>query len=389
MIVLCMTGITIDRSALVIVVRMTTGASCLNVGTSQLEGSLVVVIKAGYQPTAGFVTCPTVCAELTIVMIFILMTSITTGRSAIEYIINMAGSTGHLNVFAGQFEGCQIVIECRWEPGTGRMASSAVCAELTIVMIVLRMAGVASGGSAPVYIVGVTTGTWRLEMCTGQIEGCQAVVVIVSREPGAGRVARTTTTPELSIMRIVLLMTDVACSRSAQVHFIDMAIGAVRLNMFASQFEDCQGMVEGCRQPAIGDVTCTACGAEPGCVGIGFRMTANAICWCSLKNTIHVTVKTENSDMFPGQLEGKKVMVEGGWQPTSDLMTDGTILTILTIVFIIFLVTRTAVGRYASIGFVYMTTLTWRSISLVAGGTIDAKPFGMRIILFMARDTFN
>jgi hypothetical protein len=50
------------------------------------------------------------------------------------------------------------------------MACSAVGAELTVVMIVVLMTGIAIGGSALEYIIGMARAASRLDVCAGQVE---------------------------------------------------------------------------------------------------------------------------------------------------------------------------------------------------------------------------
>jgi hypothetical protein len=136
----------------------------------------------------------------------------------------------------------------------------------------------------------VTAGTCRLDVCTGQFEGGPIIVIEGCRQPGAGLMAGPAIIAELSVMLIVLLMTAAARSVSTLVNFILMTICACGLHVLACQFEGSQVMVESCRQPAIGKVTCTALCAKPGRVWIAFRMATSAIRGRSFEDAIYMTI---------------------------------------------------------------------------------------------------
>jgi len=99
-----------------------------------------------------------------------------------------------------------------------------------------------------------------------------------------------------------------------------MAIGTGDLNVFAGQIEGSQIMVKGCWKPAAGRVAFSAVRSEPLGVWIDISMTINTQCWRSLEGIIDVTMDASNIYMFPGQLKGENIVIEGCRQPTCYIM---------------------------------------------------------------------
>lgn len=124
-----MTGCTCDSSAITVIER---------------EG----VLEGGRLPGCGGVTGSAVGSILAGVSILGLMAGITIFGCAHEHAVDVAFSTGGIDVRASQREGGQVVIEGGRLPGRGGVTCRAVRSILAAVMIVGRMAGITSCGRA-------------------------------------------------------------------------------------------------------------------------------------------------------------------------------------------------------------------------------------------------
>jgi hypothetical protein len=69
------------------------------------------------------------------------MTGVAIAGRAFENIIDMAVGARHTDMFSGQFEAGQIVVEGSRLPPVGGVTDTAICAERTIVGIIFLMAG--------------------------------------------------------------------------------------------------------------------------------------------------------------------------------------------------------------------------------------------------------
>jgi hypothetical protein len=134
------------------------------------------MVEVGRFPGAGRVAGTAIGAILAVVVILLGMTGVTIGRSPLVNAIDMATGTICLGVCSGQFEGGGIMVESSRKPAIGCVTSRAAGAELAVVRIVLRMAGITSGGGALENTVGVATGTGHLDMLAGQFKRGRIVV---------------------------------------------------------------------------------------------------------------------------------------------------------------------------------------------------------------------
>ena len=101
----------------------------------QLEGRQIM-IEGGICPTTRIMASAAIRTELTVMMIVLFMAGITILRRALEDAIHMAACASHIDMCAGQLEGCQIMVKCDILPTIRIMASAAACAELTIMLII-------------------------------------------------------------------------------------------------------------------------------------------------------------------------------------------------------------------------------------------------------------
>jgi hypothetical protein len=144
---------------------MAVAASCLVV-VQAAPIAAVRVIKAGV-PVAGTVALSAVGAKSGMTGWRVMAGGTSCGKARIL--------AGGMTIAAGQAR----MSICQWEstvvkrgrqPGAGCMARPAVGAELSVVMIVLCMTGIAIGWRALVNIVDMSTGAIYLNVRAGQFE---------------------------------------------------------------------------------------------------------------------------------------------------------------------------------------------------------------------------
>ena len=295
MIVFLMAGITTGGGALEHSIRVAAGTSRLDVCTGQFEGGRVMV-EGGWQPAAGGMASRAILAELAVVVIALCMAGITIGRSALVITVGVATGTSHLGVLACQFERSRIVVEGRWDPGGGCMAGTAIGAELATVLIVLCMAGVAVGWSAPVYIVHMACAAGRLGVAAGQFEGCQ-IMVKGCRVPATGCMAARAIGSQQAGVRIDPRMTTGAVRWSPLENAIDVATGAGNTGVFTGQFECKQVVVDGCR-PSLGIMAKGAIRAILPLVLIVLLVAGIAVGWRTLEDFVDMTTLTGYTHML-------------------------------------------------------------------------------------------
>lgn len=133
-------------------------------------------IERGGLPGIRAVTGCAVCAKLTCVCGGFGMTGNTAPIQSLELIILVATLTSHLHMYARQREVAFAVIKCRVVPFIRRMAGRAIRAELTVVLIVLLMAGIAIRWRPFEYIIDMTLIAFYADMFAFQLEGRKVVI---------------------------------------------------------------------------------------------------------------------------------------------------------------------------------------------------------------------
>ncbi len=101
-----------------------------------------IVIEMHIIPTGGVMADRAVTAILTTMGILLFVAGVTVCRSALEYLVDMAGFTRNFLVLAFEFEGCEIVIELRGRPPGLGVTISTVITKASVMWIVLLVAGI-------------------------------------------------------------------------------------------------------------------------------------------------------------------------------------------------------------------------------------------------------
>ena len=110
---------------------------------------------------------------------------------------------------ARQGESTEIMIKAGIMPIRGVMTGRAVAPILTVMLIILLMAGITIGGCALVLLILVTGLTSNLAVLSFQFERGK-IVIQFCRSPAVRCMALTTVKPKTALMRFVITMTGIA-----------------------------------------------------------------------------------------------------------------------------------------------------------------------------------
>ena len=204
MIILFMAGIAILRRTFENSVNVALCTGHVDVSAGQLE-SRQIMVECSVRPITCVMTGTTIRTKLAVVMIVLFMARIAILRRTFENAIHVALSAGNIYVRTCQLEGSQVVIECSILPISCIMASTAIRTELTVMMIVLFMAGITILWCTLEDAVDMTTCTGHADVCTGQFESRQ-IMIKGSRFPCRRIMAGTAAGSKLTIVCIVLFM---------------------------------------------------------------------------------------------------------------------------------------------------------------------------------------
>ncbi len=246
----------------------------------------VAVIEICIAPTTGIMASAAIGSETTAVFIIVCVTGITTCRCSLVS-IRVTGVTRQVFVLPCQREAGICVIEGRTTPIVRGVAGATIRAELTVMGIFVRMAGVASAGRALINAVCVAGIAGGIAVLSGQRETCVAVVEGCPT-PTVRGMAGTTIRTELTVMGIFVRMAGVAGTGRAFVNAIYMAGFAGDIVMLSGQWESCIAVVEGYPAPTIGGVAGPTIPTELPVMGIISYMTGITILRRTLENTIFV-----------------------------------------------------------------------------------------------------
>jgi len=255
----------------------------------------------------------TASTELAVMHIITGMACVTIGGCAFVGPILMAFLAGNIDMFPGQFEGCQVVIEQGRFPAHRGMTGRATCSETPGMRIIHSVTGKTITGCAFEDFILMTIIAGDTSMFALQFEHCQ-VVIKGGRYPTSGVVAACAVCSQAAIVGIIYRMAREAIAGYASEGTFCVAIFAGSSRMFAFQFEGCQIVIELSGCPAIGGVTGCAICSQLALVGIIFSVAGGAINGCRLQvrdgagrdvafGAIHISV-------FPNQWEWKDVVVE-------------------------------------------------------------------------------
>lgn len=140
---------------------------------------------------------------------------------------------------------------------------------------------------------------------------------------------------ELTVVPVIVGMAGITVGRGALEDFVDMAVRARNLVVFTCQYEGCQVVVKGCRQPARGGVAKRTIGSKLTEMFVILAMTGMAIRGCTLEGAINVTCSACHDGMLPGQLKCRCGMIKSGGEPACWSMAGSAFRSILTVMLVI------------------------------------------------------
>ncbi len=250
-IIVCVAGITTGRRSL-IAIGMTGITRQVLVLPSQWEACLRV-IEGCAAPTLGGMTSATILTKLPVMLIILRMARVTCSGRALIYAINMAGFARDIAVLPCQRESRIAMIKGRATPAVRVMAGPTILAELSVMGIFVRVAGITGAGRAlvdAIDVAGFASGIFVLpgqwEARVSVIEGCPAPAVRVMAGP--------TIPAELSVMGIIGGMTGITIRWRPFERAVLVAGQAGNILMLSSQRKPGVVMVKGHIFPTAGNM---------------------------------------------------------------------------------------------------------------------------------------
>jgi len=256
MVVFGMAGIAVLGRALIHSVHMAGLAVHGGVRSCQREGG-GVVIEGRILPFRRGMARPACRSELTLVPVIFGMAGVTLLRGALEGPVHMAGRTGRSRVRTHQRESRNAMVEVHIAPAGRLMARFTRRPELTVVMVVFRVAGIAVLRRPPEDPVGMAGFTRGRRMRTHQRE-TGPTMVEDDIAPAGRRMARRAFLPETSLMHIVFSVAGKAARPDRCEDAVHMTLGAVGLSMSADQCKPGAGMVKVRHLPVVGGMALAA-----------------------------------------------------------------------------------------------------------------------------------
>lgn len=219
------------------VARVTGSAGC---PAAVIQGEGMWSVELRRRPCGCAVTGSAVCTEHAGVKSRLGMTGNACCGQPLELPAAMTALTRHVHVRAGQREVAAAVVEGGVLP-TGRVVTGgAVRAKLTVMLVILTVAGVAIAGRAFVHIVQVALLTAHIRMFPFEFERRQ-VVVEFGRRPAIRRMAEGAISAKAPLVRLVSVMAGVTILRRGgkicQRTGIHVTLHARHAAMLPRQFE--------------------------------------------------------------------------------------------------------------------------------------------------------
>jgi len=214
-------GVAILRRALIVPIDMTLLArhGCMRPG--QWEGRTAVIV-GDFAPFGRLVTLSAVRSQLSLMVVLRSVAGVTILGCAFIDAIDMALLAGDSRMRPGQWEGGTAVIVEYIQPLGRLMALSTVRPELSLVIILCRVAGITILGRTFIDAIDMALLAGDSGMRPGQREG-SAAVVIEHIQPLGRLMALSAVRPELSLVIVLRRMTGITILRRALEYSIFMA----------------------------------------------------------------------------------------------------------------------------------------------------------------------
>ena len=285
------------------------------------------------------------------------------------------------------------------------MATAAVGAKGSLVLVILLVAGHARSRRALVDVVGVATGADHLGMASNERER-RLVMVECDIPPPVGGVATAAVGAKGPLVLVILLVAVYASGGRALVNVVGVTTGAGRLGMAADKREGRLVMVECDLLPIAGHVATGAVGAKGPLVLVILLVTAHTCGRRALVDIIDVATGADRLGVGTSEREGRLAMVEcGDLLPIAGHVATSAVGAKGPLVLVILLVTVHASGGRALVdvvgvargacrlgvgageregGFVVVERDLLPRAGCVATGTVGAQGTLMAVILLMA-----
>ncbi len=286
------------------------------------------------------------------------MTRDACGGCALVDVVGVALATDRLGVGTGEWERRLAVVErCHLAPAARCVATGAVGAEGSLMLVIFLVARNTRGGCALVDVVSVAIGADRLGVATDEREG-GLVMVEYDLAPAASRVATGTVGAEGPLMLVIFLVAGDTRGGRALVDVVDMATGADRRRMDTGEREGGFAMVKGDLFPVAGDVATGAVGAEAALVFVVFLVTGDTTGGRALIDVVGVAARADRLGVGTREREGGLAVVKGDLLPRAGGVAACTVGTKGTFMYIILLMTGDTRGGRTFVDVIAVATGT-------------------------------
>ena len=250
-------------------------------------------------------------AKGSLVLVILLVAGHARSRRALVDVVGVATGADHLGMASNERERRLVMVECDIPPPVGGVATAAVGAKGSLVLVILLVAVYASGGRALVNVVGVATGAGRLGMAADKREG-RLVMVECDLLPIAGHVATGAVGAKGPLVLVILLVTVHASGGRALVDVVGVARGACRLGVGAGEREGGFVVVERDLLPRAGCVATGTVGAQGTLMAVILLMAAYACGGRPLVDVVTVATGADRLSVGAGERKRRLAMVECG-----------------------------------------------------------------------------
>jgi len=250
-------------------------------------------------------------AEGSLVFIIFLVACDTRGGCALVNVVSVAIGAHRLGVATNEREGGLVMVEYDLAPAAGRVATSTVGTEGSLVFIVFLVAGDTRSGCALVDVVDVAIGAHRLRMDTREREGSLAMVEGGNLLPVAGDVATGAVGAECTLVFIVFLVAGDTRSGRALIDVVGVATGTDYINVGAGEREGGLAVVKSDLLPRAGGVAACTVGTKGSLMRVILLMTGDTRGRRTLVDVIAVATGADRFSVGTGEREGGLAMVEG------------------------------------------------------------------------------
>lgn len=135
----------LGRGTLKNIVLVAVGTSHIHMRTFQFE-IRKIMIKGGWLPGTYGMTGSTILSKFTSMLVILGVTGSTLLRGTLEDFIFMAIRAFRLGMFSEQFKIRQIMVKSGWLPGRSFMTGRAIRSKVTLMGVILQMAGITIRG---------------------------------------------------------------------------------------------------------------------------------------------------------------------------------------------------------------------------------------------------